>query len=356
MQKKAYLVLENGKVFEGVQIGAQGEAVGELVFSTSMVGYLETLTDPGFFGQIVMQTFPLIGNYGVIESDFENKSAVSGYVVRECCETPSNFRSEYELDLFLKNNNICGISGVDTREVTRIIREEGVMNAKICSEIPLDMKQISEYKVSGGVEAVGSKEKTVYPAKKEKKYEVALIDYGTRKSVIDALCERGCEVTVLPWNVSAEDVLGMSVGGVLLSNGPGDPKENTYCIEQIKKLIGKIPVFGIGLGHQMTALAMGADTVKMKHGHTGGNQPVSETGGSRTYITTQNHGYAVDKESIKDGEINFVNANDSSCEGIEYPEKNCFTVQFYPDTQGSINTTSFLYDKFISMIGGNENA
>lgn len=357
MAKKAYLVLETGDVFEGEQIGADIESVGELVFTTGMVGYLETLTDPSYAGQIVMQTFPLIGNYGVIEEDFEGKSAVRGYVVQEMCDYPSNFRSQYSLDKFLKNQGIPGICGVDTRELTRMIREKGVMNAKICSKIPDSLDEIRLYAVKDVVAKVSCREKTVYPAIGEKSYSVTLIDYGAKLNIIRSLTSRGCEVTVVPYNTPAYDLLAAQPDGIMLSNGPGDPAENTEAIANIRKIIGKVPVFGICLGHQLTALAMGAKTMKLKYGHRGANQPVKEVGGSRTYITSQNHGYAVVAESLPDGaRLSYINANDNSCEGVEYPGKNCFTVQFHPEACAGPRDTSFLFDQFITMMGGYKDA
>jgi len=355
--KKAYLVLENSKVFEGCRIGADGETLGELVFTTGVEGYLETLTDPSYAGQIVMQTFPLIGNYGVIPEDFEGKTAVRGYVVRELCEYPSNFRSEYELDKFLKENNIVGICGVDTREITKIIREHGVMNAIICDEIPTDLTLVKNYLVKDVVPTVSTKEKLIYNSKGDKKHSVTLIDYGAKRNIIRSLQKRGCEVTVVPYDTSAEEILASDPDGIMLSNGPGDPTDNVFSIEQIKKLIGKKPIFGICLGHQLTALAMGAKTEKLKYGHRGANQPVTVSDGSRTYITSQNHGYAVVNDSLKGiGEISFTNANDGSCEGVEYKGLNCFTVQFHPEACSGPKDTAFLFDRFISMMEVSENA
>ena len=354
---KAYLVLGTGEIFEGTRIGAECDSIGELVFTTGMVGYIETLTDPSYAGQIVMQTFPLIGNYGIIEEDFEGECAVKGYVVREECDYPSNFRSEYELDRFLKEHNVPGICGVDTRELTRIIREHGVMNAMICSAPPADTADINSYVVSGVVAEVSCGEKTVVPAEGEKKYSVTLIDYGAKRNIVRCLAKRGCEVTIVPQDTPAEDILAAGPDGIMLSNGPGDPEENTYSIAQIAKLVGKVPVFGICLGHQLTALAMGGRTIKLKYGHRGGNQPVKEVGGRRTYITSQNHGYAVVAESLKGiGRELYINANDGSCEGMEYPGKNCFTVQFHPEACGGPMDTEFLFDRFIDMMGGNGNA
>lgn len=355
--KKRYLVLSNGNVFEGTAIGADGENVGELVFTTGMVGYLETLTDPSYAGQIVIQTFPLIGNYGVIESDFEGAAAVRGYVVRELCDEPSNFRCQYALNKFLKDNGICGVCGVDTREITRILREQGTMNAMICDAVPNDLTAIKSYRVSGTVRQVTVKDKTVFGACGEKKYAVTLVDYGAKSNIIRSLTARGCEVTVVPCTAAAEEILSANPDGVMLSNGPGDPSENTFCIEQIKKMVGRVPIFGICLGHQLTALAMGGKTGKLKYGHRGANQPVKEMFGKRTYITSQNHGYAVISESLEGvGELTYINANDGSCEGMRYPGKNCFTVQFHPEACAGPRDTSFLFDDFIAMMGGADNA
>lgn len=355
--KKSYLILEDGSVFEGLQIGADGTTVGELVFTTGMTGYLETLTDPSYYGQIVIQTFPLIGNYGVIEEDFEGKTAVKGYIVREVCDTPSNFRNQYELDKFLKSQNICGLCGVDTRQLTKLIREQGVMNAMISDTVPEDLEVIKSYSVTDAVKNVSCKEIQVFPPEKNKIFSVVLIDYGAKKNIIRSLCKRGCEVTVVPHNTSGEDILALKPDGIMLSNGPGDPTENTFCIEQIKKLLGKLPIFGICLGHQLTALAAGGETVKLKYGHRGANQPVKDVGGSRTYITSQNHGYAVVSESLKGkAELTFINANDGSCEGLSYPDKNCFTVQFHPEACAGPKDTDFLFDRFINIMGGKENA
>ena len=355
--EKANLVLSNGMVFEGQAIGAVGESIGELVFTTGMVGYMETLTDPSYAGQIIMQTFPLIGNYGVIPEDFEGDCFARGYVVRELAEQPSNFRSQYELDRFLKGRGVCGICGVDTRQITRIIREEGVMNAGIFYELPAELRDIQTYSCAGAVALVSHREKRVFPAQGQEKFTVALIDYGAKQNIIRCLCARGCKVISLPFDVTAEEVLSLGVDGVMLSNGPGDPKENVRAIAEIKKLLGKLPVFGICLGHQLTALALGGDTVKLKYGHRGANQPVKRLSDGRCFITSQNHGYAVVSESMKGkGVLSYINANDFSCEGLDYPELGCFTVQFHPEAAGGPRDTGFLFDRFISMMGGKGNA
>ena len=352
--KKGYLILQDGRVFEGVRFGAETDTVGELVFTTGMCGYIETLTDPSYAGQIVMQTYPLIGNYGIIREDFEGACCVRGYVVREWCDAPSNFRTDCDLDTFLKEQGVPGLYGVDTRELTRIIREHGVMNAAICDEVPADLTPIETYAVTGVVEAVSCREASVYPAEGEERFRVSLLDYGAKRNIVRELQKRGCTVTVLPATTSAEEILAADPNGVMLSNGPGDPAENVYQIEQIRKLLGKVPMFGICLGHQLTALAAGGSTYKLKYGHRGVNQPVRDVEGVRTYITSQNHGYAVDSDTVKLGRVRFVNANDGTCEGIDYPELKAFTVQFHPEACTGPKDTSFLFDRFVDLMKGGE--
>ncbi len=349
--------MENGKVFEGTRIGDKRDTIGELVFTTGMVGYTETLTDPSYAGQIVMQTFPLIGNYGLSEDDFEGTTAACGYIVREACEQPSNFRAQMTLNDYLKRNRIPGIAGIDTREVTKIIREAGVMNAMISSVPQVDLQLIHDYSVRNVVANVSCRENRIYPAAGRKRKTVVLIDYGAKENIIRNLTSRGCEVIRVPQNTSAGVVLSYKPDGVMLSNGPGDPAENKAAIAELKKIIGKVPVFGICLGHQLVALAMGGQTVKLHFGHRGGNQPVREVNGTRTYITSQNHGYAVVAESLSGiGKELYRNANDGSCEGMEYPGKNCFTVQFHPEACGGPHDTEFLFDRFLDMMGGKHDA
>lgn len=352
--KKGYLVLQDGRVFEGVRFGAEADTVGELVFTTGMCGYIETLTDPSYAGQIVLQTYPLIGNYGIIREDFEGACCVKGYVVREYCDAPSNFRTDLDLDAYLKEQHVPGLYGVDTRELTRIIREHGVMNAAICDEVPAGLDAVKAYAVTGVVEDVTCKAPSVYPAAGEERFRVSLLDYGAKNNIIRELQKRGCTVTVLPASTTAEDILAADPDGVMLSNGPGDPAENVFEIEQIKKLLGKVPMFGICLGHQLTALAAGGSTYKLKYGHRGVNQPVRDLNGTRTYITSQNHGYAVDSDSVQVGKVSFANANDGTCEGIDYPGLKAFTVQFHPEACTGPKDTSFLFDRFVELMKGGE--
>ncbi len=358
--KKAYLVLENGEAFEGLAIGADIEQIGELVFTTGMTGYLETLTDPSYAGQIILQTFPLIGNYGLIPEDFEGDCFARGYVVKELCEIPSNFRSEGTLDSFLKEKNIPGICGIDTRAVTKRLREQGTMNALICRKVPEDLQEVKNYRIVGAVQAVAGKEILHYPkpsfldsddGKDGSACHVVLVDYGAKQNILRCLLKRGCKVTVVPHDTTAEDILMLKPDGVMLSNGPGDPVENVFEINQIRKLIGSVPLFGICLGHQLTALAMGGKTVKLKYGHHGANQPVTD--GKRTWITSQNHNYAVVANSLDDvAELSFWSANDGSCEWLEYRGRYVFTVQFHPEACGGPHDTEFLFDRFLEMMGG----
>ena len=348
--EKAYLVLEDGSIFEGVSVGAAGESTGELVFTTGMAGYLETLTDPSYAGQIIVQTFPLIGNYGVISPDFEGACLAKGYVVRELCSRPSNFRSEYALDRFLKERGICAIAGVDTRAVTRLLREEGTMNARICRTLPQDLTPIRDYRVENVVALAGSKTAEAHPVVGEERFRVALMDYGAKGSILRSLTARGCQVTCFPPDTPAETVLAAEPDGIMLSNGPGDPAENTFCVEQIRKMMGRAPIFGICLGHQLTALAAGGRTVKLKYGHRGANQPVKDLRTGRTYITSQNHGYAAVAESVPAAWESFRNANDGTCEGLDYPGLKCFTVQFHPEARSGPRDTEFLFDRFIAMM------
>lgn len=354
--KKRYLVLEDGTVFEGLAFGADCDCIGELVFTTGMEGYIETLTDPSYCGQIVIQTFPMIGNYGVISEDFEGKPLLNGYVVREYCDYPSNFRCEYDLDTFLKNNNIPGIYAVDTRELTNIIREHGVTNATLCDEVPESTDAIKSYKVTDAVETASTNQTLKYPAVGDSKYNVTLIDYGAKMNIVRSLCERGCNVTAVPYDTSAEEILAANPDGIMLSNGPGDPADNAYSISQIAALLGKVPLFGICLGHQLTALADGGKTVKLKYGHRGANQPCKNLATGRTYITSQNHGYAVVGSSTKHGKESFINANDGTTEGMDYPSLYAFTVQFHPEACSGPHDTSFLFDNFINLMEDFKNA
>ncbi|HIZ84853.1 MAG TPA: carbamoyl phosphate synthase small subunit [Firmicutes bacterium] len=357
-QKKIYLTLENGRVFTGFSFGAEGEVTGEIVFTTAMTGYLETITDPSYCGQIVVQTFPLIGNYGVIPADFESpRPRLTAYVVREYCEEPSNFRSEGALDAYLKKEGIVGLYGIDTRELTRIIREHGVMNAKITREapdLPKVQKELAAFSVQKAVETVSIAAEERYTPD-EIKRRVVLWDFGAKHNIRRELVNRGCEVICLPQGSTAEEIAAYNPDGIMLSNGPGDPEENQGIIEQLRRLNErKIPTFGICLGHQLLALAAGGRTGKLKYGHRGANQPVKDEKTGRVYITSQNHGYAVLPESLPDtARMRFSNANDGTCEGIDYTDRPAFSVQFHPEASGGPLDTMFLFDRFMELIDAN---
>ena len=426
----AYLILADGTVFEGKSIGASGMTIGETVFTTGMTGYVETLTDPSYYGQIVTQTFPLIGNYGVMPADFESsKSWVRGYIVRELCEQPSNFRCSGPLNDFLKAQGIIGICGIDTRALTKRLRESGVMNGMIVSGKSAEnlrpqelLAKIKDYQITNAVQMVqtnkeGEASPSLQPATqsyatpsprgtppKTPAHHVVLFDFGGKLNIQRELEKRGCKVSVVPYNTTAEEVIKMSPDGIMLSNGPGDPAENVGVIEEIKKLCewnkktlkhrerhcvssGKtvqrtvfsespsgcaakvqgdrhaelvsashaIPIFGICLGHQMLALARGAKTCKLKYGHRGGNHPCKDTETGRVYITSQNHGYAVENASLPSyAKMSFFNVNDGTVEGITYTDIPAFSVQFHPEACGGPHDTNFLFDRFLKMIVDSE--
>lgn len=343
--EKAYLVLSDGHVFEGVRFGADTQAVGELVFTTSVVGYIETLTDPAYYGQIVMQTFPMAGNYGMISADFESDTcAAKGYIVREWCSTPSNFRSEGDIDEFLKKQGVAGLCGVDTRELTRLIRENGTMTAMICSD-PADAADLAAYAITNAVQAVTCKANKVFPAVGQAKKQVTLIDYGVKNSLVNALCALGCQVTVVPAGTDAKAVLNTAPDGIVLSGGPGNPADMATLTETVKALAGKAPILAVGLGHQLLALAMGATTEKLKYGHRGGNQPVKDLQTGTTAVTGQNHGYVVATGSLPEGATaRYINVNDKTCEGITYTGIPAVSVQFDP--------TADVLDQFMKLMEG----
>lgn len=346
---KVYLTLENGRQFTGYAFGAQKEVVGELVFTTGMTGYIETLTDPSYYGQIVTQTFPLIGNYGMIEADTESKKPwVTAYIVREKCEEPSNFRCGGTIDDYLKKQGIPGIYGIDTRELTKIVREAGVMNAAITKKPLKDLDEVRAYTIKDAVKSVTCGE--IEYLGDPNGIKVAVWDFGAKRNIMRELAKRGCYCMKVPSYYTAEQILALEPQGLMLTNGPGDPSENTEVIANIKKLAGKLPIFGICLGHQLFALAMGGRTKKMKYGHRGSNQPVKNLDTGRVYISSQNHGYEVISSSVEGGKLSFVNANDGTCEGFEYPELNAYTVQFHPEACGGPMDASFLFDKFILNI------
>lgn len=404
MDTKACLVLANGLVFEGRAFGAEGIIIGETVFTTGMNGYLETLTDPSYYGQIVTQTFPLIGNYGDIKQDYESsKCNLRGYIVRQWCEEPSNFRCGGDIDSYLKSQNIIGLYDIDTRKLTKILREVGVMNGMLISGNSKDaleafaalndekkktalLEKIKSYKIEKAVESVtgsakgveepadvvfsesakyrfvpvtadGTKindEKEAMKAGKGKK--VVLWDFGAKANIRRELLKRGLDVVTVPCSYTAEQIMALNPDGVMLSNGPGDPAENVGIIAEIQKLLKTgIPIFGICLGHQLLALANGAQTMKLKYGHRGANQPVKYTKTGRVYITSQNHGYAVKNDSLPEGTIqSFVNTNDGTCEGLTYTKIPAFSVQFHPEACSGPLDANFLFDEFVKLINNHD--
>lgn len=350
---KAYLILENGKVFEGTSFGKVKKTVGEVVFNTGMVGYLETLTDKNNFGQIVVQTFPMIGNYGVITEDLQSENAtVNGYVVREICDKPSNFRCEGTLEDYLVKEDVAGICGLDTRALTRILREEGTMNGMICDcgdVTDAVLEEIKNFKIDNPVKSAGAENKVVTtPLAKTK---IALFDFGTGKGVIDTFLHLDCEVHIFNASSKAEDILEINPVGIVISDGPGNPKDNSDAIMEIKKLMDKkVPMFGIGLGHELMALAYGADTFKLPYGHRGASGPCKNLETGVLSIITQNHGYCVVRENLPEGmEVSYENANDKTIEGLKYTNTPAFSAQFRPDAGTSPTGEKSLYVKFIEL-------
>lgn len=411
MAKDAFIVLSDGQVFYGKAMGLEGVALGEAVFNTGMNGYIETLTDPSYYGQIVIQTFPLIGNYGIIKEDFESAGPhVTGYVVRHAMQ-PSNFRSGGSLEDFLRERGIVGIEGADTRALTRTLREKGVMNAMIVSgsseeavrirqsitELdgpsidgtkPCDiyirdgsiLERIAKYKVSDAVNSVsldsdGIAKDAISVFKQSAEYRfvpvnadgvkcdmetarkaggskrVVLWDFGAKANIRRELLKRGLDVITVKSTASAEEILSLKPAGIMLSNGPGDPEDNASIIEEVKKVLNSgVPLFGICLGHQLMALAFGAHTMKLKYGHRGVNQSVKCLATGRVYITSQNHGYAVTDDLPQGAVMSFVNANDGTCEGITYEGRKAFSVQFHPEACSGPLDTSFLFDDFVKLL------
>lgn len=352
---KAFLILEDGTVFNGTSIGSTREVISEIVFNTSMTGYLEVLTDPSYAGQAVTMTYPLIGNYGICYKDMESlKAWPDGYIVRELSRMPSNFRCEDPIQKFLIDNDIPGICGIDTRALTKILREKGTMNGMITTNEHYNLDEIlpkiKEYTVKGVVKKVTCKEKKVLAGNGPK---VALMDFGAKNNIARSLNQRGCEVTIYPAETPAAEILTANPDGIMLSNGPGDPKDCGAIIDEVKKLYdSNVPIFAICLGHQLMALATGADTHKLKYGHRGANHPVKDLKTGKVYISSQNHGYVVDETTLDPAVAKsaFENVNDKTNEGLEYIGKNIFTVQFHPEACAGPQDTAYLFDRFMDMM------
>ena len=392
---KAFLILEDGTVFEGTHIGADKEVISEIVFNTSMAGYLEVLTDPSYAGQAVCMTYPLIGNYGICKDDMESRKPwPDGFIVRELSRNYSNFRADISIQQFLEENGVPGIAGIDTRALTKILREKGTMNGMITTNENYNFDEILPrlkayttgkvvekvtcdhvYEVKGSqsltengaisgsakfdatafAEGVREKKPSLVKELNGKGKKVALLDLGTKANIAYSLKSRGCDVTVYPAQTKAEEIIAAAPDGIMLSNGPGDPKECTEIIAEIRKLYDTdIPIFAICLGHQLMALATGADTYKMKYGHRGGNHPVKDLATGRVYISSQNHGYVVDMDKLdpKVATPAFINVNDGTNEGLNYTGKKIFTVQFHPEACCGPQDSGYLFDRFIEMMGG----
>ena len=390
---KAFLILEDGTVFEGTHIGVDKEIISEIVFNTSMAGYLEVLTDPSYAGQAVCMTYPLIGNYGICREDMESRQAwPDGFIVRELSRLASNFRKDITIQEFLEEQDIPGIAGIDTRALTKILREKGTMNGMITTNENYDLNEIlprlKEYTTGKVVEKVTCPQKYEIKGSRDlaengplsgsgrfiaEDYangvremrpsitrqlnglgkKVALLDLGAKDNIALSLAQRGCDVTVYPALTKAEEIIADKPDGIMLSNGPGDPKECVSIIAEIKKLYDTdIPIFAICLGHQLMALATGADTFKMKYGHRGGNHPVKDLETGRVYISSQNHGYVVDMDKLdpKVATPAFINVNDGTNEGLAYTGKNIFTVQFHPEACCGPQDSGYLFDRFIKMM------
>ncbi len=372
---RAALALADGRVFYGQAFGASGEISGEVVFNTSMSGYQEILTDPSYRGEIVTMTYPLIGNYGINREDVESsRPHLAGFIVKEACDMPSNWRSEMSLDAYLKENNIIGLSGIDTRALVRHIRDKGAQTG-IISTIDLDADSLvakakaapsivgqdlvqevtckESYDWNEGTwDLANGYEKRQGPAE----YKVVAYDFGIKYNILRNLVSKGCAVTVVPANTPAEEVLAMQPDGIFLSNGPGDPEPITYAQEIIRQLLGKVPLFGICLGHQLLSIALGGKTYKLKFGHRGGNQPVRRGEGHNVEITSQNHGFAVDASTLKDDAfVTHINLNDNTVEGLEHKTMPAFSVQYHPEASPGPHDANYLFGEFIKLMEGWKN-
>lgn len=363
MNKKAILVLEDGSVYEGYSFGAGTTTFGEVVFDTAMAGYQEMLTDPSFAGQIVVPTYPLIGNYGINETDFESKQVqVRGFVVREYCQIPSHRQKNITIHEYLQSNGIPGLSGIDTRALTRRLRSAGVMMGILTSEMTeeeakKELQNLPSYGTIDFIKEVSTEKLHQWksmPSVIQPNYQIITVDMGLKYNIARILSQLGCQVTIVPATTDAEEILNLNPDGILLSPGPGDPALLDYLIKTVKNLIGKKPIMGICLGHQLIAHALGARTFKLKFGHRGGNHPVRDLSTGRIHITTQNHGYAVDVNSVKDGlEISHINSNDGTVEGLRHRDLPIFSIQYHSEGAPGPQDNTYLFQHFLEMIKEN---
>ncbi len=370
---KAILALADGRIFEGESFGATGEAEGEVVFNTSMSGYQEVLTDPSYCGQMVVMTYPLIGNYGINPEDFESDRVyLSGFIIKELSGIPSNWRSKETLDEFLKKQGVIGIQGIDTRALTRHIREAGAQQAVISTETSDPQKIVARARQSVGLvgrdlvkevtckspyswseSEQGLNGESVPIESPEKTYSVVAYDFGVKRNILRKLVQTGCTVKVVPASTSAKKVLALKPDGVFLSNGPGDPAGVPYAIENVRQLVDKVPVFGICLGHQILTLALGCKTYKLRFGHHGGNQPVMDLTRRKVEITAQNHGFAVEGDSVQDNVVvTSINLNDQTIEGIRHKTRPVFSVQYHPEASPGPHDSDYLFREFLELMKG----
>ncbi len=352
VKKKAILLLEDGTIYEGKSFGAEGTNFGELVFNTSMTGYQEILTDPSYAGQVIVMTYPEIGNYGINDDDFESeKPATRGFIVKSCSEIDSHYKSRQTLSDYLAKNGIVGISNIDTRTLTRKIRENGCMNCVVTTqEVSEELKkELSEYKIDKDI--VLSVTRADAKRMPNSGVKMAVIDYGTKQNILENLHQKGCDLTVFPSTVTADELLNGGFDAVFLSNGPGNPEDVTYSIETVKEIIGKLPIFGICLGHQILSLVLGAKTYKLKYGHRGGNHPVINLRTNKVMMTSQNHSYAVEESTLpQNAVVTYKNLNDETIEGLSYPALNIESVQFHPEAAPGPTDANEIFDSWISKL------